>query len=86
MKDPEVTIVNTLAVSGFLNGIVNLGFTTAQFLPRQLRPPEGDGMIVDAAEIMTANLRMDLVCAQQVHDALGRILEQNTKSAPAKAN
>jgi hypothetical protein len=29
---------------------------------------------------------MDLVCAQQVHDALGRILEQNTKSAPAKAN
>lgn len=82
MDAPKVTIVNSLAVSGFLNGIINLGFTTAQFLPRQ----DGDKTVVDAAEVMTANLRMDLACAQQLHDALGRILEQNTRPAPNKAN
>lgn len=82
MKDaPEVIFVNSLAVSGFLNGILNLGFTTAHFLPRQTE----QGAVVDAAEVMTANLRMDLVCAQQVHEVLGRLIEQNTKPA-AKAN
>lgn len=83
MKDaPEVIFVNSLAVCGFLNGVLNLGFTTAQFLPRQT----SDGAVVDAAETMTANLRMDLVCAQQMHEHLGRIIEQNTKPAPNKAN
>lgn len=72
---PEVIYVTNLAVSGFLNGICNLGFSTAQFLPREV-----DGEVkVDMAEVMTANLRLDLMVAQQVHDALGKIIEANTK-------
>lgn len=71
-----VQIVNTLAVSGFLNGVTNLVFTTAQWLPKM-----ADGQItgVDIAEVPTVNLRMDLVCAKQVHEALGKIIEQSTK-------
>lgn len=78
---PEVVYVTSLAVSGFLNGIVNLGFSTAQFLPI----PHHDSATgetevkVQAAEVMTANLRFDLMVAQQVHDALGKMLDQHVK-------
>jgi len=58
-------------VSGFLNGIINVGLSTAQFLPK-------DGK-VDVAEVITANLRIDLYCAQQLHDSLASILAQQTK-------
>ena len=72
-----VTFVNTLAVSGFNNGVINLAFTTAQFVPQ-----EDDGKVVVVLdEFVSANLRMDLLCAQQVHEALGKIIEQNTKPA-----
>jgi hypothetical protein len=68
-----VVFVNSVAVSGFLNGIVNLAFTTAHYLP-------SDGKVV-LAEVVTANLRMDLHCAQQLHDSLASILAQQTKPA-----
>ncbi len=69
-----VTFVNTLAVSGFNNGVVNLAFTTASFVPQE----DGGKVVVALGEFMSANLRLDLLCAQQVHEALGKIIEQNT--------
>ena len=74
MSHVPITFVNSVAVTGFLNGIINVGLSTAQFLPTS------DGEVV-AAEIVTANLRMDLLCAQQLHDSLARILAQQVKPA-----
>jgi hypothetical protein len=74
----EVTFVNSVAVSGFLNGICNFCFTTAQYLP-------DDGKVV-LAEVVTANLRMDLHCAQQLHDSLASILAQQTNPAKTEVN
>lgn len=72
----EVVFVNTLAVSGFSNGIVNLAFATANFIPE-----EEDGAIkVVPDEFISANLRMDLFCAQQLRDRLDQIIEENTKA------
>lgn len=76
MSKPEVIFVNTMAVSGFLNGNINLSFTTARFTAV-------DGK-VDIDEYPSAYLRMDLACAQQVHDALTQILEQNTTKPAAR--
>ena len=72
---PEVVYVTNLAVSGFLNGVCNLGFSVAHFLPVQ----DGDKVRVDAAEEMAANIRFDLLVAQQVYEALGKIIDDNTK-------
>lgn len=71
----QITFVNTLAVSGFNNGVINLAFTTASFVPQE----DGDKVIVAVNEFISANLRMDLFCAQQLRDALDKIIEQNTK-------
>jgi hypothetical protein len=71
-----VIFVNTVAVSGFNNGICNFAFSTAQFLPK-------DGK-VDISETITANLRMDLLCAQQLHDSLAKIIAQQTSKPDAK--
>ena len=58
MKDePDVVFTTSLAVRGFSNGIVNLAFNQAQFLPEEI----------------------DLFCAQQVYEALGKILADQTK-------
>lgn len=72
---PEVIYVNRLAAWGFVNGVLNVAFSTAQFLPVQ----EGDEVVVQPAEVVTANLRFDLVVAQQLRDALDGIIEANTK-------
>lgn len=74
MSDVPVVFVNSVAVSGFLNGVINVGFSTARFLPTD------DGK-VQLAEAITANLRMDLLCAQQLHDSLASILAQQVKPA-----
>lgn len=79
MAEIPVQFVNSVLVSGFLNGVVNLGFSTAQFVA------DGDGK-VKPAEILTANLRMDLYCAQQLHDSLASILAQQTKPAKTEVN
>lgn len=72
MADVPIVFVNSLTVSGFQNGVLNLSFSTAPFLPL---PPDPDGKVkVSTQEIITANLRMDLFCAQQVHGAIGKIL------------
>ena len=78
MADVPVIFVNSLAVRGFLNGVINLAFNSAQFLPEVV-----DGQTkVTSQEIITANLRMDLYCAQQVYEALGKIIQEQT--APPK--
>jgi len=78
MADVPVIFVNSLAVRGFANGVINLALSTAQFLPETI-----DGKTqVSAQEVITANLRMDLFCAQQVYEALGKIIQEQT--VPAK--
>ena len=77
MAEVPITFVNSLAVRGFSNGVLNLAFSTAQFLPQEI-----DGKVqVGTQEIITANLRMDLFCAQQVYEAIGKILADQTKPA-----
>lgn len=75
-KHVAPTFVNTLAVHGFLNGICNLAFSTAHWHPVQ----QGDGTVtVGNHEPVTVDLRMDLACAQQVRDALDKIIKDQTK-------
>lgn len=69
--------VNTLQVNGFLNGVINLAFSTAKWFPRQ----DGDKTVVAVSEPITVDLRMDIATAQAVRDALDRIIEANTKPA-----
>lgn len=72
-----IVFVNTLAVSGFNNGIINLAFTTASFLPKE----DAGKAVVAIDEFVSANLRFDLYCAQQIRDALDVIIANNTKPA-----
>ncbi len=82
MPNTPVIFVNALAVRGFLNGVVNLAFSTANFLPETI-----DGKTqVTSQEVVTANLRMDLYCAQQVYEALGKILQEQTKPTKSEVN
>lgn len=75
--NPEPTFVNTLAVHGFVNGNLNLAFSQARWYPQTF---EGE-VKVAIEEPIVVDLRMDLRCAQQLCDALTRILEENTKPA-----
>ena len=74
MADVPVIFVNSLAVRGFLNGNINLAFNTAQFLPETV---DGETKVT-SQDVITANLRMDLYCAQQVYEALGKIIQEQT--------
>lgn len=74
-KNVVPTFVNTLAVSGFNNGVINLAFSTARFVPVQ----EDDKTVVAVDGFISANLRMDLFCAQQLMDALSKIISDQTK-------
>lgn len=69
-----VVFVNELIGAGFLNGVVNLTFATAQFTPLT------DGS-VEVDPVVSSRLRMDLVVAQHVHEQLGRILKDQTVPA-----
>lgn len=74
--DCPITFVNSVAVSGFANGVANLAFSTAGFVPKM----EMDGkVVVDLDERITANLRMDLFCLQQLHDLIGKIIKEQVK-------
>jgi hypothetical protein len=73
ISDPHrtpVLFVNHVVGSGHLNGVANITLATANFMPR----PDGT---VDPELVVSARLRMDMYCAQQLHAALGAILEQN---------
>lgn len=81
-KDVDVILVNNLEVSGILNGVINLAFSTSQFIPvvQETAPNSGEyETVVGVANVISANLRMDLWLAQQVHERLGALIEANTK-------
>lgn len=80
IPDPNnvpVVFVNSLAGIGFLNGVVNLTFATARWTPR--------GSEVLADNVISVRLRMDLFCAQSLHELIGQIIEQHTKGAAQPA-
>lgn len=78
MANVPVIFCTSLAVRGFSNGVCNIALQQAQFLPEEL-----DGKVqVTTQEVIVANLRMDLYCAQQVYEALGKIIHEQT--SPAK--
>jgi hypothetical protein len=72
----KVVFVNSVAQAGFLNGIYNVAFSTAEFVPGEKGP--------EAREFISANLRMDLLCAQQLYESLGKVIADQTKPAPMK--
>lgn len=72
--DTPLFYVNAVEVHGSLNGVVNLLFSTAKFSP-------GESNDVKVTKYLAVDLRFDLFCAQQVHDALGKILAEQTKPA-----
>lgn len=78
-----VIFVNTLSVNGFSNGVCNLCFSTFDFEPTL---DEAGKAIVSNEQHVTANLRMDLYCAQQLHAAIGAILEKQTTPAKEAMN
>lgn len=77
-----VTFVNAVAVTGFANGVVNVAFSTFGYTPQV----EGDKTVVAADVHVSANLRMDLFCAQQLRDHLDEIIQTHTKPAPEAVN
>jgi hypothetical protein len=80
----EVIFVNDLEVSGFLNGVINMAFSTMQFIPEvQVEIGEEAKMVVAPAPVITANLRFDLRLAQIMRDRLNEIIDENTKPARA---
>jgi len=83
MAKAEVILVNNLEVSGFLNGVLNLAFSTSHFVPQVQDGAPGDPpeLVVAVANEITINMRMDLWLAQQVRDRLTDLIEANTKPA-----
>lgn len=72
ITDPHncpVEFVSLLAASGQNNGVVNLTFATARFMPT------ASGTI-DPDFIVSSRLRMDIACAAQLRGELDRIIGQ----------
>lgn len=73
VSDPyrvATVFVNRVVGSGHFCGVANLTFAVAQFTPK----PDGS---IDPDLVVATRLRMDLACARQLYETLGRILEQN---------
>lgn len=85
-KEVRATYVTGLATYGFLNGIINVAFTTARWMPRPIETEDGiETKILTEIEV-TADLRMDLLLAQQLHQALGAMIDEHTKPMPKASN
>ena len=82
-KFPDPIFVNTVGVRGFANGVVNVAFVTTKFVPAVLLDPGQDGVM--SIDEVSADLRMDLYCAQQLRAALDEVIEQNTQPRRADA-
>jgi len=79
-KDVEVVYVTELVASGFMNGIINMAFSTYQFIPEYVHPENEDPHFeVAPAPVLSANLRFDLRLAIILRDRLDQIIEENTK-------
>lgn len=75
----EVVFVNDLEVSGFVNGVVNMAFSTLQFVPDTRVVGDEVKLVIEPMPVITANLRFDLRLAQIMRDRLSHIIEENTK-------
>ena len=73
-----ITFANLLVASGVYNGVVNASFASYQFTPT----PDGK---IDPDPVVTARLRMDLVCAKHLRDRLIEILDMVDKTTAATA-
>lgn len=81
ITDPDnvpIAFVNEVGNVGFLNGIINVTLTAARFTP--------DGAQIAPDIVVASRLRMDLKCAQQLHDLIGSIIEANTTAPKAGLN
>jgi hypothetical protein len=77
IQDPnsvQVTFVNDLSGIGFLNGNINLTLTVARWTPEFMGQDN-----ISADLIVAARLRMDLMCAQVLRDALTKIIDDETR-------
>lgn len=85
----DVVFVTELEVSGFMNGVVNMAFSTAQFIPELQQGEDSTDelhLVVAPAPVVTANLRFDLRLAQIIRDRLDQIIETQTKPQPKVTN
>lgn len=64
----QVVFVNQVIGQGHINNVINLTFGTARFTPV-------DGKTVETDMVVSARLRMDVVCAQQLRDNLDSLLK-----------
>jgi hypothetical protein len=69
-----VTFINTVLGRGVMNGVINLTLGVLQFTP------DDKGEAIDPDIGVAARLRMDVVCARQLHEALGDLLVLIDKS------
>lgn len=77
---PKPTYVNAVALSGFMNGTVNISLSSIRWYPSDY---EGTPTVAKD-ETIEVDLRMDLYAATRLRDALDSIIEENTK--PKVAN
>lgn len=68
MDSVGVTFVNTLIGRGIFNGVVNIQLGTLLF------SPDEKGTSIDEDLVLSCRLRMDIICAKQLHMALGELL------------
>ena len=75
-KVPTI-FINQVVGAGILNGVVNLTMACAQFTP------DSDGGVAPDL-VIASRLRMDLFCAQQLYETLGKQLAaaMSTTGAP----
>jgi hypothetical protein len=76
-NEAPLIFANSVEVHGSLNGVVNILLAAARFVP-------ADGGTVNVEKSFVADLRFDLLVAQNIHDALTKILADQVKAAPQK--
>lgn len=78
-KDPAdapLIVASAIELSGHNNGICNILLNRVVYVP----VANSDGSTrIEAHKVYPADIRFDLFCAQQIHDALGKILDEQTK-------
>jgi len=72
-----VVFVNTIVGRGSLNNVVNLTFGTFNWTPTT---NESGLPVVDPDPVVSARLRMDLVCAKQLRDVMNDLIDSIEKA------
>jgi len=73
----NVTFVNTIVGRGSLNNVINLTFGTFNWTPTT---NEEGVPIVDPDPVVSARLRMDIVCAKQLRDIMNDLIDTIEKA------